>query len=227
MRLLNLFSIVLIFLLGQSCKKSVDKSEIATSVPIENTIITQPCFTSKLTEISPGTYTCLFEGTTLTFKNLRVRNQHLYGDLFYADGKPIMSGNIDSRVFTFQVFGCSGSGSVITKSTRTVSYTEYIAKSSNNTFVFYENSVSNLASFLLNKSIELNIGEMKYSLSGGVLSHTVDTYRFGEGMIWNCDEAKVVTGKLIGIKKGPNVYDYAVANLCYEDSPIIIIGNPL
>jgi hypothetical protein len=215
----KIYLLLLMVPLFVSCKKSYIEATAASQSVTAN-IITQPCFYTKLEPQPDGSYTCLWEGMNVMFRNLTIRQGgFLYGDLHYVPNAVVVSGE-QSRTFAIKAFYCAVSGPMVTVSTRSISYQEFRSKTTANTYAWYGNSTSGLGSFLIDIANTLDVGEIDFTVTP--MTYTVRTYRIGEGITMDCTKSKVVTGKLVVksiLTPTGYTYEYGVANLCYEDKP--------
>ena len=225
-KILSLVVLVCLF----SCKKSTPALENATSgeknieVKVNNTSNTASrmsdcAYYEKLTEISPGVWKGLYKGTWVTFNNLQVRGNRLYGNLINAQNATIVEGGGEevSRIFAFQATTCTG-GLSLTKTVSQESYVEFNSMTSNNSYVYYNNSVSSFSDFLIDMvNNTIYVGSQWYRPN----EYYRTKYEFGS--VPNCSTAQLFIGKLIAIKNtSTGLYEWGIAPACFEDAAILV-----
>lgn len=211
---------ILIIMIG--CKKPSfqDNAQPIEPTPVNANRVIQPCFYTKLNLQSDGSYSCLFEGLNITFRNLGIRQGgYLYGDLVNAENAVVLSGE-QSRTFAIKGFYCAVSGPMVTVTSKTISFYDFNNKTTNNSYAYFGNGLSDMGNFLLDIQNSLEVGLINFTVTPN--SYVVKTYRIGDGITENCSKSKVIAGKLV-VKStwtsGRFVYEWGVANLCYVDGP--------
>jgi hypothetical protein len=187
----------------------------------------QDCAYTKLTQTTTGIWEADFGATHLKFTNLHIKpDGKLYGRLLSAENYPIVTGGdgYNQRDFAFERPNCSSAGSGVTKSTRTLSYTEFTALSGGNgSYAYYNGLFSSFGAFSLWAQSNLTSG-ITYAVGTGTYIET----RYDWVTNINCNGTQVVIGKLVakGVVQQANgtftSTEYGISNMCYPD-PFVLL----
>lgn len=152
----------------------------------------------------------------------------MYGRLLSAENHNILTGGdgYNQRDFAFERTVCSGGGGV-TKTTQTLSYTQFMSNSGgNSSYAYYGGTFSSGTAFNLWAQGNLASG-ITYAVSTGTYQET--RYQWDTPM--NCTSTQVVIGKLVakGVTRPPGGQfswtEFGVANMCFPDPMVMMIDE--
>lgn len=188
-----------------------------TTPPAEVSTIVNPQFIiSELEEISPGVWrtTEPYQGAILTFRNIRFYGNYPYAEFVsvvqWGTYLPMLSGDHATRIFAYPQTYCTGN---ITKTEKKQTYLEFTAVlPDGTTYVKVADQFVPGATFLLSDPLIANLAEVDFTVTPKASKIT----RL-EVADMNCNNTRIVTGKIIAEKQSDGSPKFRLATVGYPE----------